>query len=108
VCLLKIDDSKHGLVFAHRVVDGATEQTHYGNGDLTSIWGWFRRDMAPKGIQLAKLCNLPPDVIATAERVAARLDELDREVCAASKGSKIQLRRKELLKVGPFSLARLG
>ncbi|KAJ3930653.1 MAG: muts domain V-domain-containing protein [Lentinula lateritia] len=73
--------SNFGMLFQYKIVDGAPEETtHYG-------------------LELARLADLPIDVLTEASRVSKHLTELQTRHQAQSDSSKIAMRRKALLKL---------
>ncbi|KAJ3820212.1 muts domain V-domain-containing protein [Lentinula raphanica] len=73
--------SNFGMTFQYKIVDGAPEgNTHYG-------------------LELARLADLPSDVLTEASRVSKRLAELQTRHQEQSESSKIAMRRKALLKL---------
>ncbi|KAJ4477826.1 muts domain V-domain-containing protein [Lentinula edodes] len=73
--------SNFGMLFQYKIVDGAPEETtHYG-------------------LELARLADLPNDVLIEASRVSKHLTELQSRHQAQSDSSKIAMRRKALLKL---------
>ncbi|KAF5314158.1 hypothetical protein D9611_006962 [Ephemerocybe angulata] len=73
--------SNFGMIFRYKIVDGLSEQhTHYG-------------------LELARLADIPPEILQEGARVAARLDELQKRQEEESEGSRIALRRKVLLRL---------
>ncbi|KAI3621717.1 hypothetical protein WG66_016688 [Moniliophthora roreri] len=74
-------EANFGMTFQYKIVDGAPEDTtHYG-------------------LELARLADLPNDILVEATRVANRLTELQSRHQEASESSKIALRRKALIRV---------
>ncbi|KAJ4485332.1 muts domain V-domain-containing protein [Lentinula aciculospora] len=74
-------ESNFGLSFQYKIVDGAPEDnTHYG-------------------LELARLADLPGDVLTEASRVSKHLTELQTRHQEQSDSSKIAMRRKTLLKL---------
>lgn len=72
-----------GMSFQYRIVDGAPDDSgHYG-------------------LELARLADLPEDVIVEAQRVADKLSELEEREHRESHTNKIAVRRKALLRVTP-------
>ena len=51
------------------------------------------------GLELARLADLPSDILQEGQRVAAKLAELQKKQEEESEGSQIALRRKVLLRV---------
>ncbi|KAJ3889342.1 muts domain V-domain-containing protein [Lentinula edodes] len=73
--------SNFGMLFQYKIVDGAPEETtHYG-------------------LELARLADLPNDVLIEASRVSKHLTELQSRHQAQSDSSRIAMRRKALLKL---------
>ncbi|PCH39217.1 nucleoside triphosphate hydrolase protein [Wolfiporia cocos MD-104 SS10] len=73
--------SNFGMTFQYRVVDGAPEQTsHYG-------------------LDLARLADLPNDVLAEGRRVAEALSEMEERQEQDSRSNKVSIRRKALLRL---------
>ncbi|KAJ3874182.1 muts domain V-domain-containing protein [Lentinula edodes] len=73
--------SNFGMLFQYKIVDGAPEETtHYG-------------------LELARLADLPIDVLTEASRVSKHLTELQTRHQVQSDSSKIAMRRKALLKL---------
>ncbi|KAF9453355.1 hypothetical protein P691DRAFT_771528 [Macrolepiota fuliginosa MF-IS2] len=72
--------SNFGLTFQYRIVDGTSE------------------DFGHYGLELARLADLPEDVITEARRVAEYLAHADAQVEEESESSKIAKRRKALLR----------
>ncbi|KAJ3808136.1 muts domain V-domain-containing protein [Lentinula aff. lateritia] len=73
--------SNFGMLFQYKIVDGTPEETtHYG-------------------LELARLADLPIDVLTEATRVSKHLTELQTRHQAQSDSSKIAMRRKALLKL---------
>ncbi|KAF9805911.1 hypothetical protein IEO21_08898 [Rhodonia placenta] len=73
--------SNIGMSFQYRIVDGAPDDSsHYG-------------------LELARLADLPEDVIAEAQRVADKLSELEEREHRESHTNKIAVRRKALLRL---------
>ncbi|KAJ3862506.1 muts domain V-domain-containing protein [Lentinula novae-zelandiae] len=73
--------SNFGMLFQYKIVDGAPEETtHYG-------------------LELARLADLPIDVLTEASRVSKHLTELQTRHQAQSDSSKVAMRRKALLKL---------
>jgi DNA mismatch repair ATPase MutS len=60
----------------------------------------FSADLQP-GLELARLADLPADVLTEAQRVATSLTETDLHDKEQSQTSKISIRRKALLRVTP-------
>ncbi|KIP02571.1 hypothetical protein PHLGIDRAFT_26530 [Phlebiopsis gigantea 11061_1 CR5-6] len=83
---LSVQKTRHsstnfGMAFQYRIVDGAAEALeHYG-------------------LDLARLADLPEDVIAEARRVSDKLTELEARKHEDSKSNKIAIRRKALLRL---------
>ncbi|TDL22289.1 hypothetical protein BD410DRAFT_748498 [Rickenella mellea] len=74
-------ESNIGITFQYKIIDGVpNEIEHYG-------------------LQLARLADLPPDVLSEAHRVATRLECIEATRHEESNGSKIALRRKILLRL---------
>ncbi|ESK84664.1 hypothetical protein Moror_13284 [Moniliophthora roreri MCA 2997] len=74
-------EANFGMTFQYKIVDGAPEDTtHYG-------------------LELARLADLPNDILVEATRVANRLTELQSRHQEASESSKIALRRKALIRL---------
>ncbi|KAH9487238.1 MutS protein-like protein 4 [Psilocybe cubensis] len=73
-----------GMTFQYKIMDGASEDfSHYG-------------------IELARLADLPPDVLVEAKRVAEKLSALQTRNEESSESHKITIRRKALLRVQYF------
>ncbi|GBE78596.1 MutS protein homolog 4 [Sparassis crispa] len=73
--------SNFGMAFQYKIVDGAPEsQEHYG-------------------LELARLADLPTDVLGEAQRVAETLTELEARERQESETSKVAVRRKALLRL---------
>ncbi|PCH33162.1 hypothetical protein WOLCODRAFT_93032 [Wolfiporia cocos MD-104 SS10] len=73
--------SNFGMTFQYRVVDGAPEHTsHYG-------------------LDLARLADLPDDVLAEGRRVAEALSEMEERQEQDSRSNKVSIRRKALLRL---------
>ncbi|OSX68008.1 hypothetical protein POSPLADRAFT_1128862 [Postia placenta MAD-698-R-SB12] len=73
--------SNIGMSFQYRIVDGAPDDSgHYG-------------------LELARLADLPEDVIVEAQRVADKLSELEEREHRESHTNKIAVRRKALLRL---------
>lgn len=92
--------------FFDRVADGASEDdSHYGMVGFSGI-------LPPSlsiitgltGIDLARLADLPSDVLVESRRVAERLADLQKSHEESSESRKIANRRKALLRVIPFSV----
>ncbi|KIO30888.1 hypothetical protein M407DRAFT_221987 [Tulasnella calospora MUT 4182] len=67
------------LKFQYRLMDGFSDSVpHYG-------------------LELARLADLPPEVLTEARRVAERLSEMEAERREASRSTKVQIRRKAML-----------
>ncbi|KAE9397228.1 hypothetical protein BT96DRAFT_860285 [Gymnopus androsaceus JB14] len=74
-------DSNLGMLFQYKIVDGAPEDnTHYG-------------------LELARLADLPGDVLIEANRVSKHLTELQTRHQEQSDSAKIAMRRKALLRL---------
>ena len=91
------------LITFCRVADGASEDdSHYG------MVGFFSPSLSIitglKGIDLARLADLPSDVLAESRRVAERLADLQKSHEESSESRKIANRRKALLRVIPSSV----
>lgn len=72
---------RHLCLIVSRIVDGAPDDSgHYG-------------------LELARLADLPEDVIVEAQRVADKLSELEEREHRESHTNKIAVRRKALLRV---------
>ncbi|KZV60597.1 hypothetical protein PENSPDRAFT_759914 [Peniophora sp. CONT] len=56
-------------------------------------------DIGHYGLELARLADLPPDVLAEGKRVSYRLTELDEMQNQESEASKVAIRRRALLKL---------
>ncbi|TEB26336.1 hypothetical protein FA13DRAFT_1692416 [Coprinellus micaceus] len=70
-----------GMVFRYKILDGVSEHTfHYG-------------------LELARLADLPSDILQEGRRVAEKLAELQKKQEEESEGSQIALRRKVLLRL---------
>ncbi|KAJ3537325.1 hypothetical protein NMY22_g5634 [Coprinellus aureogranulatus] len=70
-----------GMVFRYKILDGASEHhSHYG-------------------LELARLADLPNDILQEGQRVAEKLAELQKKQEEESEGSQIALRRKVLLRL---------
>ncbi|KIM39112.1 hypothetical protein M413DRAFT_419584 [Hebeloma cylindrosporum] len=70
-----------GLTFQYKIVDGASEDfSHYG-------------------LELARLADLPPDVLVEGKRVAESLTALETRHEESSQSHKIAIRRKALLRL---------
>lgn len=67
---------------------------------------------SPEGLELARLADLPPEVLTEARRVAERLSEMEAERREASRSTKVQVRRKAMLLVtflsSPWQMALWG
>ncbi|KAK1231370.1 MutS protein msh4 [Marasmius sp. AFHP31] len=74
-------EASFGLTFQYKIVDGAPE------------------DNAHYGLELARLADLPSDVLTEAQRVAGQLAELQTRHRGQSESSKIASRRKALLRL---------
>ncbi|KDQ19146.1 hypothetical protein BOTBODRAFT_485037 [Botryobasidium botryosum FD-172 SS1] len=75
------NSSNFGMVFKYRVAEGPTTDTpHYG-------------------LELAKIADLPQDVLDEANRVSAYLSDLEAKNREASKSTKAALRRKAMLRL---------
>ncbi|KIM81717.1 hypothetical protein PILCRDRAFT_97607 [Piloderma croceum F 1598] len=73
--------SNFGIIFQYKIVDGIPDNTdHYG-------------------LELARLADLPADVLTEAHRVATSLAETDLHDKEQSQTSKISIRRKALLRL---------
>ncbi|TCD71448.1 MutS protein msh4 [Steccherinum ochraceum] len=73
--------SSFGMRFHYKIIDGAPEDSeHYG-------------------LDLARLADLPDDVLTEAKRVSERLTELEERKNEESKTTKVAIRRKALLRV---------
>ncbi|KZO99190.1 hypothetical protein CALVIDRAFT_404861 [Calocera viscosa TUFC12733] len=73
--------TRFNMVFQHKIRDGPMEeQDHYG-------------------LELAKLADLPDDLLATSARVAENLANRERERRAKSEGGKVGTRRKLLIRL---------
>lgn len=59
----------------------------------------FTTSTLPLGLELARLADLPTDVLTEAKRVAEKLEALQSKDEEESESSKIALRRKALLRV---------
>ncbi|KAJ8088884.1 hypothetical protein PM082_014130 [Marasmius tenuissimus] len=76
-----------------RIVDGAPEDNaHYGVFCTNNSRVTF-------GLELARLADLPGDILTEAQRVAERLAELQTRHHGQSESSKIASRRKALLRL---------
>lgn len=84
----------------HRILDGVSEHTsHYG---LFIPFPYFHRLSlltGAAGLELARLADLPSDILQEGHRVAEKLAELQKKQEEESEGSQIALRRKVLLRV---------
>ncbi|KAJ1301008.1 hypothetical protein OPQ81_003431 [Rhizoctonia solani] len=78
----RADQSTFRLRFRHLLVDGASDAIdHYG-------------------LELARLADLPPEVLAEARKVSTKLKAQDDAQRAASEGNAIAARRKIILRIG--------
>jgi hypothetical protein len=96
------------LLFDHfdRVADGASEDdNHYG---MVGFFGFLPPSLSIitglTGIDLARLADLPLDVLVESRRVAERLALLQTSQEESSESRKIAIRRKALLRVIPSSV----
>ena len=99
-------DCPLALYVTCRIVDGAPENLqHYGLSTLIHLSA--SSDIC-LGLDLARLADLPDDVLVEARRVAERLDELEERKKEESKTNKVAIRRKALLRVNFSSSNFLG
>ena len=86
--------------FFNRVADGASEDdSHYG---MVGFFGILPSSLSIiSGIDLARLADLPSDVLVESRRVAERLAVLQKSHEESSESRKIANRRKALLRVTP-------
>jgi hypothetical protein len=90
-------------------VDGgraSDDNSYYGIVGLSLALFFFPTDLT--GIDLARLADLPSDVLVEGRRVAERLAALQSSHEEASESSKVAMRRKALLRVIPFCHFLLG
>ncbi|KAG7450886.1 uncharacterized protein BT62DRAFT_1046066 [Guyanagaster necrorhizus] len=79
-------ESNFGMTFQYKIVDGALEDmSHYGT---------FKRRL-----ELARLADLPSDVLTEAKRVSANLSDLHARNEKESESTQITIRRKALLRL---------
>jgi DNA mismatch repair protein MSH4 len=84
-----------------RIVDGAPDDLdHYGLSQFSSSEvGTSTLSIPEQGLELARLADLPPDVLAEAKKAATNLIELDTRQHEESRTGEISERRKALLRV---------
>jgi DNA mismatch repair protein MSH4 len=83
-----------------RILDGVSEHTfHYGLFMLFLCFHQHSLLTGPVGLELARLADLPSDILQEGRRVAEKLAELQKKQEEESEGSQIALRRKVLLRV---------
>lgn len=83
-----------------RILDGAAEKhEHYGPFPGSLQIPHTHPNLFGIGLDLARLADLPADVISEARRVSERLTELEARKNEESKSSRIAVRRKALLRV---------
>ncbi|QRV84814.1 DNA mismatch repair protein MutS [Ceratobasidium sp. AG-Ba] len=99
----RADPGSFGLRFRHLIVDGkANTIDHYGKLDP------YLRHLATypcAGLELARLADLPPDVLAVARGISTKLKAQDEARQAASESNAIAARRRILGRLGGFELA---
>lgn len=89
---------RHLCLIVSRIVDGAPDDSgHYGKHTPLIIQSLVYVVVA--GLELARLADLPEDVIVEAQRVADKLSELEEREHRESHTNKIAVRRKALLRV---------
>ncbi|KAJ7607391.1 muts domain V-domain-containing protein [Roridomyces roridus] len=90
-------DSNFGLTFQYKIVDGAPDDsTHYGKQTLLFVCRFV--DLRG-GLELARLADLPKDVLGEGKRVAEKLAALHARNKEDSESNKIAIRRKALLRL---------
>jgi hypothetical protein len=80
-----------------RILDGVPDEDHYGL--FCSLLALFLRPMVNPGLGLARLADLPADVIAESKRTSGILATLDAKQREDSQTTRIAERRKNLLRV---------
>ena len=89
--------------FFDRVADGASEDgNHYGMVGFLAFFSIIVYYNWLTGIDLARLADLPLDVLVESRRVAERLAVLQTSQEESSESRKIAIRRKALLRVIPL------
>jgi len=87
-----------GLIVPNRIMDGACEElNHYGQF-LPSVVRIIHAILI-SGIELARLADLPADVLSEAKRVAEQLSSLQARNEESRESHKVSIRRKALLRV---------
>jgi hypothetical protein len=86
-----------------RIVNGpADEVDHYGNQSPVTIRTGSTSDMVrirTAGLQLARLADLPKDVLTYAGQIAHRLGDESRQKQESSESCRVAKRRKAVLRV---------
>ncbi|KAG1857115.1 muts domain V-domain-containing protein [Suillus subluteus] len=91
--------SNFGLTFQYKILDGVPENTgHYGESQTTDR---RRRhlDQSRSGLELAKLADLPDDVLTEARRVSEIITERNLRCEEESRINVLTIRRRALLKL---------
>ena len=93
-------------------MDGPPEdQDHYGlftHIHTPEIMSLFQLADGIPGLELARLADLPADVLAEGKRIAVKLDALDAQQMERSRTTRIAERRKALLRVLDILLSLLN